>query len=64
MLVCIHKALIQFKVPPSLNHLRGKTNIGPKNEWSYLKNNNSFYGPNIVCKYFLHCMNLLYKDNE
>ena len=64
MLVCMYMTLIEMKVPRPLNHLCTQTNIDPKNVWNYLKANNSFYRPNLMCEYFLHDMNLPYKDIE
>ena len=30
--------------------------------WQYLKNDDSFYSPNLMCEYFLHSLNLTYKE--
>ena len=63
-MVCIYIGLIESKSPRPLSHLCEQTNVNIKNVWQYLKANDSFYKPNLMCEYFLHTLNLSFKDIE
>ena len=64
ILVCIYTGLIEAKVPRPLSHLCGQTNVDIKNVWHHLKGNDAFYRPNLMCEYFLHSLNLTFRDVE
>ena len=64
VLMCIYIALIESKVPRPLNHLCALTNVDMSKVRLYLKDKDSFYRPNLMCEYFLHSLNLSYKDVE
>ena len=64
ILMCIYMALIESKVPRPLNHLCSLTNVSMSKVRLYLKDKDSFYRPNLMCEYFLHSLNLSYKDVE
>ena len=64
VLMCIYTALIESKVPRPLNHLCALTNVNMNKVRPYLKDKDSFYRPNLMCEYFLHSLNLSYKDVE
>ena len=64
VLMCIYTTLIESKVPRPLNHLCALTNINMSKVRLYLKDKDSFYRPNLMCEYFLHSLNLSYKDVE
>ena len=64
VLMCIYTALIESKVPRPLNHLCALTNVNMSKVRLYLKDKDSFYRPNLMCEYFLHSLNLSYKDVE
>ena len=64
ILISIYTALIESQVPRPLNHLCAQTNITSKKVWNYLKANDTFYKPSLMCEYFLHVMNLPFKHLE
>lgn len=64
ILVCIYTALIESGVPRPLSHLCGQTNVDMRNAWRYLKANDSFYRPHLMCEYLLHPLELPFKDVE
>ena len=64
VLMCIYTALIESKVPRPLNHLCALTNVDMSKVRLYLKDKDSFYRPSLMCEYFLHSLNLSYKDVE
>ena len=61
-LMCIYTALIESEVPRPMKDLCGITGIKQDKVWQYLKNDDSFYSPNLMCEYFLHSLNLSYKE--
>ena len=61
-LMCVYTALIESKVPRPMKDLCRLTNIDQGKVWQYLKTNDSFYRPSLMCKYFLHLLNLTYKE--
>ena len=64
VLMCIYTALIESEVPRPLKDLCALTNVDMSKARLYLKDKDSFYRPNLMCEYFLHSLNLSYKDVE
>ena len=64
VLMSIYMTLIESEVPRPLNHLCALTNVNMSKVRLYLKDKDSFYRPNLMCEYFLHSLNLSYKDVE
>ena len=61
-LMCIYTALIESEVPRPMKDLCLITGVKQDKVWQYLKNDDSFYSPNLMCEYFLHSLNLGYKE--
>ncbi len=60
--MCIYSALIESGVPRPMKDLCAITGVKQDKVWQYLKNDDSFYSPNLMCEYFLHSLNLSYKE--
>ena len=61
-LMCVYTALIESEVPRPMKDLCSMTGIKEDKVWQYVKNDDSFYSPNLMCEYFLHSLNLSYKE--
>ena len=61
-LMCIYTALIESEVPRPMKDLCHISGIKQDKVWQYLKDDDSFYSPNLMCEYFLHSLNLSYKE--
>ena len=61
-LMCVYMALIESEVPRPMKDLCRLTNIDQDKVWQYLKTDDSFYRPSLMCEYFLHSLNLTYKE--
>ena len=61
-LMCVYTALIESEVPRPMKDLCPLTNIDQDKVWQYLKTDDSFYKPSLMCEYFLHSLNLTYKE--
>ena len=61
-LMCIYMALIQSEVPRPMKDLCCLTNIDQDKVWQYLKTYDPFYRPSLMFEYFLHSLNLTYKE--
>ena len=62
LLVCIYTTLIELNTPQPLSYLCKLTNVNVKKVWHYLKTNDSFYRPNLMCEFLLNPLNLSFKD--
>ena len=60
--MCVYMVLIEFEVPRPMKDLYSITDIKQDKVWQYLKNDDSFYSPNLMCEYFLHSLNLSYNE--
>ena len=60
--MCIYTALIESGVPRPMKDLCRIIGVKQDKVWQYLKNDDSFYSPNLMCEYFLHSLNLSYKE--
>ena len=61
-LMCIYTALIESEVPRPMKDLCCLTNSDQDKVWQYLKTDDSFYRPCLMCEYFLNSLNLTYKE--
>ena len=61
-LMCVYTSLIESEVPRPMKDLCRLTNIDQDKVWQYLKTDDSFYRPSLMCEYVLHSLNLTYKE--
>ena len=64
VLACVYMGLTESKVPRPLSHLCALANVNIKKVSRYLKDDDSFYRSNSMCEYFLHALQLPFKDVE
>ena len=60
--MCVYTGLIESEVLRPMMDLCRLTNIDQDKVWQYLKTDDSFYRPSLMCEYFLHSLNLSYKE--
>ena len=63
-LACIYMGLIDSGFPRPISHLCQPFDVNIKSVWSCMKANNLLCRPSLMCEYFLHSLNLTFKEIE